>query len=472
MYAAVDLGAESGRVIVGDVAAMEVVHRFDNGPVRIGDSIFWDFLSIFSEIKTGLAKAFTAHGDKIVSIGICTWGVDFGLLDKDGDLIGNPYHYRDDRTDGVPEKLFTEVPLEEVYRETGVQVMQLNTLYQLYAFSKKKPELMGLVDSVLTVPGLLNYWLTGEKKNEYSHVTTTQLYDPVKKGWADSLIRKIGLDPSIFGEIVMPGTKIGPLLPHVARELGASDGVQVVATASHDTASAVAAVPAPAEKNYAYLSSGTWSLLGIETPEPVISDKSREFNFTNEGAADGGIRFLKNIMGLWIMQECKHLWDAEGANDSYDDLTDMAEESGPSQFDMDVDDDRFLKPGLIDDTMPDRIKAYARETGQPVPETKGEIVRGILEGLARKYAENVRSIEEISGSPIEKLYIVGGGSKNLYLCKLAAEATGIPVLAGPKEATAIGNIMVQAISMGELASFDEGRRLVLDSYEVVTYLPS
>ena len=469
-YAAIDLGAESGRVIVGNVEEMEVVHRFSNGPTRLGDHIFWNFQSVFAEIKTGLSLAFKSH-EGIVSIGIDTWGVDYGLLDKDGDLIGNPYHYRDDRTDNIPEELFSKIPLEEVYRETGVQIMNLNTLYQLYSFSKDKPELVPAVDRILTVPGLLNYWLTGIAKNEFTHVTTTQLYNPVKKGWSESLINAIGFDPKVFGEIVMPGEKIGSLLPHVAKETGAPDSVFVVATGSHDTASAVAAVPAPGQVDYAYLSSGTWSLLGIETPEPLITDQTREYNFTNEGSVDGGFRFLKNIMGLWIMQECKHLWDDEGAQDSYDDLTDMAERSGSSKFKMDVDDDRFLKPGLIDDKMPDRIVAYAKETGQPVPETKGEIVAGILEGLASKYAENIRSMEKITRNKITRLYIVGGGSMNIYLCKLAARATGIPVFAGPKEATAIGNILVQAVSSGEIPSYDEGRRLILESQEIIEYRP-
>ena len=470
-YAAVDLGAESGRVIVGTVAEMEVVHRFASGPIRVGNSIFWDFLAIFSEIKTGLGKAFTAYGDDIASIGIDTWGVDFGLLDKDGDLIGNPYHYRDDRTDGIPEELFAIVPAEEVYNQTGIQIMQLNTLYQLYAFAKKKPELLSQVAGLLTIPGLLNYWLTGVQKNEFTHVTTTQLYNPIKKRWAEELIRAIGVDPAIFGEIVMPGTKIGPLLPHIAREVGAPPNVQVVATASHDTASAVVAVPATGEGDIAYLSSGTWSLLGIESPNPIITEKSREYNFTNEGAADGGFRILKNIMGLWIMQECKRHYDSQGATDSYDDLTDMAEENGPAAYTMDVDDDRFMKPGLIDDTMPERIRNYARETGQPVPETKGAIMRGILEGLARKYAENLRYAEEISGKTVSRLHIVGGGSKNIYLCKLAAMATGVPVYAGPKEATAIGNIIVQAISMGDIGSIAEGRSMVRESSDIVEYQP-
>ncbi|MAG14083.1 MAG: rhamnulokinase [Spirochaetales bacterium] len=470
-YVAVDLGAESGRVIVGDVKNIEIVHRFSNGPVRIGNSIFWDFLSIFDEIKSGLAKAFSSYGEEIASIGIDSWGVDFGLLDEAGDLLGNPYHYRDERTDGVPERLFTVVSLDELYRETGIQVMQLNTIYQLYAFAKSKPELMKCARYLLTIPGLLNYWLTGVKKNEYTHATTTQAYNAVSRKWTTLILSRLGFDPTIFVETVMPGTPIGPLLPHIAAEIGAPDGVSIVASASHDTASAVAAVPAPGEKDYAYLSSGTWSLLGIETPKPIISEKSRAYNFTNEGAADGGIRFLKNIMGLWIMQECKHYWDDQGATDSYDDLTDQAEESGPSQFTMDVDDSRFLKPSLIDDTMPDRIKSYCRETNQRAPESKGQIIRGVLEGLASKYRENIRSIEEITGINIKKLFIVGGGSKNLYLCKLAAQATGIPVFAGPKEATAIGNLLVQAVSMGDVESFDTGRRLVKDSYDVEEYLP-
>lgn len=255
----------------------------------------------------------------------------------------------------------------------------------------------------------------------------------------------------------------------MAKEVGAPDGVTVTATASHDTASAVAAVPAPGVEDYAYLSSGTWSLLGIESPKPILSDRARELNFTNEGAADGGIRFLKNIMGLWIMQECKHYWDDQGATDSYDDLTDMAEEYGPSAFTMDVDDPRFLKPSLIDDTMPDRIKAYCKETAQPVPETKGAVMRGVLEGLAAKYAANIKGIEDITGRKISQLNIVGGGSKNIYLCKLTAEASGIPVIAGPKEATAIGNMVVQAVAAGDIPGWEEGRRIVRDSYEVVTY---
>ena len=468
-YIAVDLGADSGRVIVGDVTSMEVVHRFPNGPVRIGDSLYWDFLAIFAEIKRGMSKAFSSYGRQIVSIGIDTWGVDFAILDADGDLIGNPYHYRDPRTTGISEKVFEIMPREDLYEETGNQVMELNTVYQLYALSRNKPEVYAAAKFLITIPGLLNYWLTGNKKNEYTHASTTQLLNPKTKTWSKTILDKLGFDASLFCDIVQPGTQIGQLLPHIADELGAPADLWVVATASHDTASAVAAIPAPGESDYAYISSGTWSLLGVELPTPVISEKSREYNFTNEGGADGGIRFLKNIMGLWIEQECKRFWDDLGATDSSDDLMNMAEESGPAVYTMNVDDDRFFLPSLIDDTMPDRIQAYCRQNKQPVPETKGQIIRGVLEGLAAAYAENILRIEEITGNPIDKLYIVGGGSKNVFLCKLSAEACDIPVFAGPKEATAIGNMMIQAISMGEIESINTGRALVRQSYEIIQY---
>ena len=470
-FAAVDLGADSGRVIVGTVSEIEEVHRFKNGPVRIGDSIYWNFLGLFGEIKTGLAEAFSRYGDDIAGVGIDTWGVDFALLDADGDLITNPYHYRDDRTDGIPDEVFEIVSLDEIYEETGVQFMQINTLFQLYAFKKRKPELFERVETFLTVPSLLNYWLTGVAVNEFSHATTTQLYNPRTGAWSAKLIDALGFDSNAFARIVPSGTKIGTILPHVAREIGAPDGVEVIATGSHDTASAVAAVPAPGKTGYAYLSSGTWSLLGIESPAPIISEKSREFNFTNEGAANGGIRFLKNIMGLWILQESKRHWESRGADESYDDLMRMADSNGPAGFSLDVDDPRFLKPSVLEDAMPERIAASCRETGQTAPESKAETVRGIYEGLAAKYAENIGQIEAITGARVGELYIVGGGSVDEFLCRLAAERCGIPVFAGPKEATAIGNLLIQSIAEGEVASYDEGRALIRDSYNIASYSP-
>lgn len=472
-HIAIDLGAESGRIIVGDVRNIEVVHRFSNLPVKIGDSIFWDVLSIFSEIKEGLRKSFKKYPGQIAGMGLDTWGVDFGLIDSSGSLIGNPYHYRDNRTDGVPEELFERIPREEIYRTTGIQFMQINSVYQLHAFARRSPELYAAAARLLHTPDLFNYWLTGKMTNEYSIATTSQLFDPAAKRWAVDLIRKVGLDPKLFHDVVMPGTVIGELLPSVAEEIGADKGVAVVAPACHDTGSAVAAVPAIGRRDYAYLSSGTWSLLGIESPVPIINDRSYRYNFTNEGAADGGIRFLKNIMGLWIVQECKRYWDGLGREYTYAELTEMAESYGPADFRIDPDDGRFLKPGMISDGMPGRIRRWCEEKGENPPDVgnPGQIVRGVLESLAAAYKGTITEIEEISGRTVEELYIIGGGSRNKLLCRLAADATGIPVFAGPVEATAIGNIMIQQISVGSIASFEAGRRIIKETYRVERYEP-
>jgi rhamnulokinase len=470
-HIAVDLGAESGRVIIGDVREIEVAYRFGNQPVRIGESIFWDVLNIFTEIKRGLKEAFGRYPGQVLSIGLDTWGVDYALLDRQGDLIGSVYHYRDPRTDGVPDQVFALIPKREIYEETGIQYMQLNTIHQLYAHKKHKPELVDQACCLLTLPNLLHYWLTGVIRNEYSHVSTSQLFNPRKRDWSWRIIDALGFNRDWFGEIVASGTRLGPLLPHVAEEIGATQEVVVVASASHDTACAVAAIPAPPNSNYAYISSGTWSLLGIEIPEPIINDKSYAYNFTNEGAADGGIRFLKNIIGLWIVQECKRSWDRTDREYSYGELTDLAREFGPAEFTIDVNDPRFLKPGLIDDSMPDRILKACREQGQRQPEGPAEIVRGVLQSLAKLYAESIEELEEVTGQSVGQLHIIGGGSQNSLLCELTAAATGIPVYAGPVEATAIGNILVQGISMGAIESIEKGRELIGESYPIEEFKP-
>ncbi len=470
-YAAIDLGAESGRIVVGDVRAIQEVYRFENRPVRIGHSIFWDVLGIYTEIKRGLKAAFSRYPDQIRSIGLDSWGVDYALLDRQGDLIGGVYHYRDSRNDDVPEQVFSHIPKREIYEETGIQHMQINTIHQLYAHGKTKPGLVEQACTLLTVPNLFHYWLTGKMLSEYSHVSTTQLYNPRTKDWSWRIIDTLGFKREWFGEIVASGTRLGTLLPHVAEEIGAPSEVIVIASASHDTASAVAAVPAPGKTNYAYISSGTWSLLGCESPEPIINDKSYAHNFTNEGAADGGIRLLKNIIGLWIVQECKRHWDRTDREYSYGELTDLAREFGPAGFAIDCNDPRFLKPGLIDDSMPDRILAYCREHGQAEPHSPGEVVRGVLQSLAELYTASIRELEDVSERSLEQLYIIGGGSQNTLLCQLTARAAGIPVFAGPVEATAIGNIMIQAISMGELGSIQQGRELILGSYEIQEFTP-
>ena len=470
-FIAIDIGAETGRVIVGDLSKMEIIHRFPNNLVRVKDSIFWDILGIFNEIKKGLRKAFKKYPNQIVSIGIDTWGVDYVLLDGDGDLLGNPYHYRDKRTDNIMKKIFKIIPKKEIFTETGIQFMQINTIYQLYSFAKNKPQVFGNAKYFLTIPDLLNYWLTGIIKNEYSIATTTQLYNPIERDWSIKIMNKLGFKKEIFGEIIMPGTKIGKLLPAIAREIGADSKVVIIAPACHDTGSAVAAVPVEDNTNYAYISSGTWSLLGIETPEPIINEMSFKYNFTNEGSADGGFRFLKNVTGFWIIQECKKFWDENAEPYSYDELTEIALKYGPANFRIDPDDSKFLKPGLIDDNMPDRIKAYCQETGQKIPETPAEIVRGVIESLADKYAKTIKMIEEITGKSIKEIYIIGGGSRNGLLCQLVAKVTGVPVFAGLVEATAIGNLMIQAKSMGQIKSIAEGRKIIRKSFNIKKYLP-
>ncbi len=470
-FIAIDIGAETGRVIVGDVSKMEIIYRFPNNLVRVKDSIFWDILGIFNEIKKGLKKAFKKYPNQIVSIGIDTWGVDYVLLDDDGDLLRNPYHYRDKRTDNIIEEVFSIIPKKEIFTETGIQFMQINTIYQLYSFAKNKPQVFGNAKYFLTIPDLLNYWLTGIIKNEYSIATTTQLYNPIERDWSIKIMNKLGLKREIFGEIIMPGTKIGKLLPAIAQEIGVNSEVVVVAPACHDTGSAVAAVPVEDDTNYAYISSGTWSLLGIETPEQIINEMSFKYNFTNEGSANGGFRFLKNIIGFWIIQECKKYWDENVKSYSYDELTEIALKYGPANFRIDPDDLRFLRPGLIDDNMPDRIKACCQETGQKVPETPAEIVRGVIESLADKYTKTIKMIEEITNRTINEIYIIGGGCRNGLLCQIVANATDLSVFAGPVEAAAIGNLMVQAKSMGQIKSIAEGRKIIRKSFDIKKYLP-
>ena len=468
-YIAVDLGASNGRVIVGDLENIEVVARFPSRPVRVKDTIYWDFLGLLADIREGLKTAFKKYGDEITSIGFDTWGVDYALLDENEELIGNPYHYRDSRTDGMMDEFYKIVPREDIYNETGIQFMQLNTLFQIFAHSRNSPEMIKTAKHFLTVPDLLNYWLTGVMKNEFSEATTTQLYNPVKRKWSEKIIKAAGFDPAIFKEIVLPGTVIGKLLPVEAKKLGAGPDVVVTAVACHDTASAIAAVPAPEGGNHAYLSSGTWSLLGIELEAPAINELSYKYNFTNEGGREGTITYLKNIMGLWIIQECKAYWDKNGEEFDWPEIVKMAEAEGHHGARIDVDDSIFLKSNLTSSGMPLRIQEHCREHGGSVPETVGEIAACVFRSLAEKYAITIKKLEESSGKQIESLYIIGGGCQNELLNLWTAEAVKIPVFAGPVEATAIGNILVQAISAGEVSSYEVGRKLIAENFEVKNY---
>jgi len=468
-YLAVDLGAESGRTVLGRFdgqrMALEEVHRFSNTPVRLPDGLHWDVLGIVREVKNGIASA-VRNGGRIESLGVDSWGVDFGLLDRDGALISNPYHYRDARTDGMDERAFGRVPKREIYATTGIQFMPINTLYQLLAMEDSP--LLAAAQTLLMIPDLIGYWITGVRACESTNVSTTQLYDPRSGDWAYGLLEKLGLPARVFGEIVPPGTRLGPLLPEVAKETGVGGDVPVTAVASHDTASAVVAVPAE-DENFAYISSGTWSLMGVELPGPAITEEGMRANFTNEGGFGGTTRFLKNVMGLWLLQECRRTWARGGRDYSYEELAHLAEASPATGSLVDPDHPAFLRPG----DMPGRIRRFCQETGQAPPEEPGAVVRCVLESLALKYRWVIERAEEITGRRVDTIHVVGGGVRNKLLCQLTANATRLPVRAGPVEATALGNLMVQAYSRGHVGSLEEIRAVVRASpVEVRDYLPA
>ena len=470
-YIAVDLGASNGRVIVGNPEGFEVTNRFPTWNIRLGDSVFWDILAIFNEIKKGIKEAVKRCPDDVVSIGIDTWGVDYGLLDKNGVLIGNPYMYRDSRTDTAMEELFKVVPKKEVYDRTGIQFAQFNTLYQLWAMKRDSPEVLAAAEYYLSVPDLLNYWLTGVMKNEFSHASTTQLMDPRTKQWDTEFMDKLGLPKKIFRDIVPSGTVLGTLSPHIVEELGAPADLKVVAVGSHDTASAVAAVPVEEGQESLFLSSGTWSLLGVESDDPVINDKTFAYDLTNEGTVRGKTRLLKNIMGMWILQESKRFWDKNDQNYTWDELSDMAREFGPVEWHLNPNDPLFFAPSSIDDPMPERIAKFCKAKGWKVPGSIGEYVRGIFQGLAETYSSTIDALEDITGKKYNELFIVGGGCQETLLCELTAQISGRKVYAGPIEATALGNILVQSLASGEIASIPEGRHLLKKTQDIKEYSP-
>ena len=465
---AIDLGAESGRAILGTLndgkLVLTEIRRFPNVPVRLPDGLHWDILRLWTDIKDALALAIRKGGKQSLSIGVDTWGVDFGLLDRRGALIGNPYHYRDSRTDGMVDEAFRRMPREKIFDFTGIQFMQLNTLYQLLAMVVGKSPALDSAETFLTTPDLLNYWLTGEIASEFSIATTTQCYDPRQCDWSAPLLDALNIPRRIFPRVIMPGTMLGALLPHVADEVGAQ--VTVIAPACHDTGSAVAAVPAR-NPDFAWISSGTWSVIGAELREPVITPASLQYNFTNEGGVGGTFHFSKNIAGLWLVQECRRAWAHKGNEFSYDALTQMAARARPFCAVIDVDDADFLKPG----DMPARLRAYCERTGQKSPESQGEFVRCALEGVALKYRDVLEHLEEMVGHRLEPIHIVGGGTQNHLLSQFTADATGRRVVTGPIEATAIGNLMVQAIALGHISSLADARTIIANSFETSTFKP-
>lgn len=436
-YLACDLGAESGRVMLATVAngniSLEELHRFANDPVRLPTGLYWDMLRLFHEIVRGISKA---RGVKIDGIGIDTWGVDYALLGSDGALCDVPRHYRDDRNVGMVERTFAVVPKERIFERTGVQFMHINTLYQLHAARLENSPGLKAAKKLLFTPDLLNYWLCGAQKTEWSIASTSQFFDPRTRTWATDILEALDIPTHILPEIVPTGTKLGTLLPHVADLTGIGE-VPVFATAGHDTAAAVAAVPAQGD-DWCYISSGTWSLMGVLLPKPLINARALECNFTNEMAADGRVRFLKNIAGLWILQECRRAWAQAGQEYSYEQLTGMAGEAEP--YCGYFPPDEFLSPGH----MPERIAAWCRQNGQPVPEGVAAMTRAVLDCLAQKYNEVLLNLEEVTGKTIRTIHIVGGGCKNLLLNRLVEEKTGRKVVAGPVEATAFGNVLTMS----------------------------
>jgi len=469
VYLAGDFGAESGRVMAGVFTgrrlALEEIHRFPNEPVRLPDGLHWDALRLFHELKNGTRAAVRRYGRAVASIGVDTWGVDFGLLDRGGGLLGNPWHYRDARTEGMMERAFRRVPREEIYRRTGIQFMQVNTLYQLFTMVHVGDPRLAIADTLLFMPDLFHYWLTGRRANEWTIASTSQCADPRRQKWCRSLLERLGIPARALADLIEPGTALGPLLPDVAADLGAPH-LNVVAPAGHDTASAVLGAPLEGPTD-AYISSGTWSLMGVETARPVITAESLACNFTNEGGAFGTTRLLKNIMGLWIVQECRRTWKAAGDDLDYAALTALAARAAPFAALIDVDDPSFFPPG----DMPARIVEHCRATRQKPPSDKGAIVRAILEGLALSYRDTLGCIERLTGSKIARLQIIGGGSQNDLLNQFAADATGRRVCAGPVEATAAGNVLMQMIADGQIASLAEGRALVRRSFPVRSFEP-
>ncbi|MEF3311656.1 rhamnulokinase [Paenibacillus sp. GYB004] len=465
---AYDLGASSGRALLGRLNSRtietEELHRFPNDPVQVRGRLHWDILRLLHEMKQALLKA-KHRSVTLQSLAIDSWAVDFGLIGRSGELLGNPYHYRDTHTDGVMENLSARLTPPYIFGRTGIQFLPFNTIYQLAAMKRDDSPLLREADRFLMIPDLLRYFLTGDMYNEFSNATTTQLYNPLRGDWDADLLAAIGIPASWFGPVLQPGASAGELLPSVCGELGIAS-VPVIAVAEHDTGSAVAAVPAT-DRSFAYLSCGTWSLMGTETDRPVLSELAQQLNFTNEGGVSGTYRLLKNIMGLWILQETKREWERGGTTLSYPELIGLAEQAPAFAAWIDPDDARFLAPG----DMTPRIRDYCRESGQRAPEQPGEVVRCILESLALKYRYVLELTERLSGNAFSGLHMVGGGIQNKLLCQWSASAIGKPVWAGPAEGSAIGNLAVQWIAHGAFADIWEARRVIRESFPVEVYEP-
>ena len=466
---AIDLGASSGRGIVGSFdgqkLSLQEIHRFSNDPVILCGRMHWDILRIFHEIKQAIAKT-VLDGNTIRSIGIDTWGVDYALLDEQGKMLANPYHYRDARTEGIVSYVGRFFAPSELYTVTGIQSMNFNTIFQLAADMRDDPKMLENASRMLNIPDLLNYFLTGNMANEYTILSTGALLDAAKRDYANDLIAKAGIPQRLFGDIVAPGTSVGKLLPQVQGEVGKTDA-EVFTVASHDTASAVLAIPTQ-EKEFLFISSGTWSLMGTELDAPKINAETEKYNFTNEGGINHTIRFLKNIMGLWLIQESRRQWKREGKDYSFAELESLAKEAKPFKCFINPDDASFVAPG----DLPARVREFCKKTGQYVPQTVGDVVRCIYESLAMKYRYTAQTICKLTGISPRVIHVVGGGTKDTFLSQMTADACKIPVCAGPEEATAIGNLLVQLMAAGEAKTLSEARAIVATSFACKYYTPS
>jgi rhamnulokinase len=463
-YLALDLGAESGRAVVGsfdgDRLSVEEAHRFPNRPVRLPTGLHWDVLSLLAEVRTGIAAA--QRDQPLASLAVDTWGVDFGLLDERGALLGNPVHYRDPRTEGMPEAAFAVVPQQDIFEQTGIQFLPINSLYQLLALVRAEDPSLRIASNLLLMPDLLNYWLTGEKACEFTNATTTQCFNPRTRTWAVGLLRRLGIPDRLFIEVQPPGTTLGRLRD----EGGVVQGARVVLPGSHDTASAVAGTPLRGS-HAAYISSGTWSLVGVEVSQPVITPPALAWNFTNEGGVCGTYRLLRNVMGLWLVQGIRRGLERDGSSVDYAQLTQAALAAPPLQAVIDPDAPDFLRA----DDMAQVVRDYCAKTGQSSPDQPGALVRVALESLALRYRWVIEHLEELMGHPIATVHVVGGGARNRLLCQLTANATGRLVLSGPAEATVVGNILVQAMAAGKIGSLGEAREVVARSFPLEEYVP-
>lgn len=468
-YIAVDLGAESGRVMLAALEnekfTLRQAHRFPNGPVKEGDTLRWDVKRLMGEITVGIKAAMDEAGT-VAGLGLDTWGVDFGLMDADGNVLEKPYHYRDSRTEGMIDEACRMVGKWEIYANTGIQFMPFNTLYQLLGCKRRTPEPLANAKQLLLMPNLLMTLLGARPCAEYTIASTSQMMDMHTGQWSQKLLSALDLPIEILPEVVNPGRQIGQLNPAIAQNKDGS-AIPIFTVGTHDTASAVAAVPATAQHPWAYLSSGTWSLMGIETPQPAIDKKTFDYALTNEGGVENTIRLLKNIMGLWLVQECRRHWETEGQTLDYATIADMATAAKPFTAWIDPDDMTFFAPG----EMPHKINAFLTQTEQTPIQDKGQMIRVILESLAVRYRQVLRMLEDVSGQTLETLHIIGGGTQNELLNQLTADATGKTVVTGPVEATVLGNVLIQAKACGQIRSLAHGRKIIADSFPTTTYTP-